>query len=61
MVKNFHNFLFNLLNDHLEANQSCDMTLIDLLDKLWPGTHLKRICKEIYLKQNGKYIYLFLY
>ncbi len=55
MAKNFQSFLFNLLNDHFEATQFNNMTLIDLLNKLWPLNHLKRICRDIYLKQNGKY------
>ena len=54
MAKNFQNFLFNLLNDYFEANEFNNMTLIDLLNKLWPLNHLKRICRDIYFKQNGK-------
>lgn len=52
MAKNFQSFLFNLLNDHFEATQFNNMTLIELLNKLWPLNHLKRICRDIYLKQN---------
>lgn len=46
--------MLHLLTDYLEVNKT-NISLILLLDKLWNINHLKRLCRDIYLKQNGRF------
>ena len=55
MAKNLENFMLSLLTDYLDVNKT-NVSLISLLDKLWNINHLKRLCRDIYLKQNGKFL-----
>lgn len=46
--------MLHLLTDYLEVNTT-NISLISLLDKLWSINHLKRLCRDVYLKQNGRF------